>query len=159
MAIERVYVFVCVSDAWLNWVSGDCTGPGEEHSEGMVRSVCQLCAPVCAGSECRAQHCMWGADVQHPVIHWPVHHWCMSLSMCLSLCNSLQLFLTQTRLLTMKLGFVNFMDFLFPSPPVYNIWAMIVWRITTPQPFYGPFFRDHSVEPVPEVSFFWTLWC
>jgi len=28
---------------------------------------------------------------------------------------------------------------------------------TTPQPFYGPFFRDHPGEPVPEEKF-WTLW-
>jgi len=28
----------------------------------------------------------------------------------------------------------------------------------TPQPFYGPFFRDHPGEPVPEENF-WTLWC
>ena len=26
------------------------------------------------------------------------------------------------------------------------------------QPFYGPFFRDHPGEPVPEENF-WTLWC
>jgi len=29
---------------------------------------------------------------------------------------------------------------------------------TTPQPFYGLFFRDHPGEPVPEENF-WTLWC
>jgi len=29
---------------------------------------------------------------------------------------------------------------------------------TTPQPFYGPFLRDHPGEPVPEENF-WTLWC
>jgi len=29
---------------------------------------------------------------------------------------------------------------------------------TTPQQFYGPFFRDHPGEPVPEENF-WTLWC
>jgi len=28
---------------------------------------------------------------------------------------------------------------------------------TTPQPFYGPFFRDHTGESVPEENF-WTLW-
>ena len=28
----------------------------------------------------------------------------------------------------------------------------------TPQPFYGPFFRDQLSEPVPEENF-WTLWC
>jgi len=28
----------------------------------------------------------------------------------------------------------------------------------TPQQFYGPFFRDHPGEPVPEENF-WTLWC
>jgi len=33
---------------------------------------------------------------------------------------------------------------LLPSPP--------------PQPFYGPFFRDHPGEPVPEENF-WTSWC
>jgi len=27
-----------------------------------------------------------------------------------------------------------------------------------PQPFYGPSFRDHPGEPVPEENF-WTLWC
>jgi len=27
---------------------------------------------------------------------------------------------------------------------------------TTPQPFYGPFFRDHPGEPVPEENL-WTL--
>jgi len=27
-----------------------------------------------------------------------------------------------------------------------------------PRPFYGPFFRDHKGEPVPEENF-WTLWC
>jgi len=27
-----------------------------------------------------------------------------------------------------------------------------------PQPFYSPFFRDHTGEPVPEENF-WTLWC
>jgi len=27
-----------------------------------------------------------------------------------------------------------------------------------PQPFYGPFFRDHPGEPVPEENL-WTLWC
>jgi len=27
-----------------------------------------------------------------------------------------------------------------------------------PQPFYGPFLRDHLGEPVPEKNF-WTLWC
>jgi len=27
-----------------------------------------------------------------------------------------------------------------------------------PQPFYGPFLRDHPGEPVPEENF-WTLWC
>ena len=26
------------------------------------------------------------------------------------------------------------------------------------QPFYGPFFRDHLGEPVPDENF-WTLWC
>jgi len=31
-------------------------------------------------------------------------------------------------------------------------------RFTTPQPFYGSFFRDHRGEPVPEENF-WTLWC
>jgi len=30
--------------------------------------------------------------------------------------------------------------------------------ITTPQPFYGPFSRDHPGEPVPEENF-WTLCC
>jgi len=29
---------------------------------------------------------------------------------------------------------------------------------TPPQPFYGPFFRDHLGEPVPEENF-WALWC
>jgi len=29
---------------------------------------------------------------------------------------------------------------------------------TQPQLFYGPFFRDHPGEPVPEENF-WTLWC
>ena len=29
---------------------------------------------------------------------------------------------------------------------------------TPPQPFYGPFSRDHPGEPVPEENF-WTLWC
>jgi len=29
---------------------------------------------------------------------------------------------------------------------------------TPPQPFYGPFLRDHPGEPVPEENF-WTLWC
>jgi len=29
---------------------------------------------------------------------------------------------------------------------------------TTSQPFYGPFFRDHQGEPVPEENF-WTSWC
>jgi len=29
---------------------------------------------------------------------------------------------------------------------------------TTPQSFYGPFFRVHPGEPVPEENF-WTLWC
>jgi len=29
---------------------------------------------------------------------------------------------------------------------------------TTPQPFYGPFFRNHPGDPVPEENF-WTLWC
>jgi len=31
-------------------------------------------------------------------------------------------------------------------------------RTTTPQPFYGLFFRDHPGESVPEVNF-WTLRC
>ena len=29
---------------------------------------------------------------------------------------------------------------------------------TRPQPFYGPFFRDHPGELVPGEDF-WTLWC
>jgi len=28
-----------------------------------------------------------------------------------------------------------------------------------PQPFYGPFSRDHPGEPVPEENFWRTLWC
>jgi len=36
--------------------------------------------------------------------------------------------------------------------------STIVIHTPTPQPFYGPFLRDHPGEPVPEENF-WTLWC
>ena len=38
------------------------------------------------------------------------------------------------------------------------LWFMKLRSSPPPQPFQGPFFRDHPGEPVPEENF-WTSWC
>jgi len=83
-----------------------------------------------------------------------------------SRCRKANLKITFSFLTTLWQSFYHGLRQLLNKVKHNHTWRSVLhWTVsqyhygsTTPQPFYGPFFRDHPCEPVPEDNF-WTLWC